>query len=114
MELEQKAWYIEDRWQVADNLLLSLGIRNDQFTNINNFGEKYLDAKNQWATRLGVAWDVNGDSTCKVFGNAGRYFLAMPNNVAITGESVYQFTRHYFTNLVNHSSTHTRHRQQCD
>ena len=97
MELDQKAWYIEDRWQVTDNLLLSMGIRNDQFTNINSFGEKYLDAKNQWAPRLGFAWDVNGDSTFKIFGNAGRYFLAMPNNVAIRGASASTFTREYFT-----------------
>lgn len=97
MELEQKAWYIEDRWQVTDNLLLSLGIRNDEFTNSNNFGEVYLNAKDQWAPRLGFAWDVNGDSSFKVFGNAGRYFLAMPNNVAIRGASASTFTREYFT-----------------
>ena len=66
---------------------LSMGLRNDQFTNANNFGEKYLDAKNQWAPRLGFAWDVNSDGSFKVFGNAGRYFLAMPNNVAIRGAS---------------------------
>lgn len=96
MELDQKAWYLEDRWQVSDNLLVSAGLRNDQFTNLNNFGEKYLDAKNQWAPRLGFAWDVNGDSTFKVFGNAGRYFLALPNNVAIRGASASTFTREYF------------------
>ncbi len=97
MSLEQKAWYIEDRWQLTNNLLLSLGIRNDQFTNKNNFGEAYMDAKDQWAPRLGFAWDVNGDSSLKVFGNAGRYFLAMPNNVAIRGASASTFTREYFT-----------------
>ncbi|HEY1070461.1 TonB-dependent receptor domain-containing protein [Thermomonas sp.] len=97
MTLDQKAWYIEDRWQVTDNLLLSLGIRNDQFANANNVGEKYLDAKNQWAPRLGFAWDVNGDSSMKIFGNAGRYYLAMPNNVAIRGASASTFTREYFT-----------------
>ncbi len=97
MSLDQKAWYLEDRWQVTDNLLLSLGVRNDQFANANNIGEKYLDAKNQWAPRLGFAWDVNGDASFKVFGNAGRYFLAMPNNVAIRGASASTFTREYFT-----------------
>ena len=97
MTLDQNAWYIEDRWQVSDNLLLSLGIRNDEFINRNNFGEKYLEASNQWAPRLGFAWDVNGDSTFKVFGNAGRYFLAMPNNVAIRGGSASTYTREYFT-----------------
>lgn len=97
MSLDQKAWYIEDRWQVTDNLLLSAGIRNDQFTNANNFGEVYMDAKNQWAPRLGASWDVLGDSTLKVFANAGRYFLAMPNNVAIRGASASTFTNEYFT-----------------
>lgn len=97
MSLTQKAWYVEDRWQVTDNFLLSLGLRNDQFINKNNFGETYLDAKNQWAPRIGFAWDVNGDSSFKVFGNAGRYFLALPNNVAIRGASASTFTREYFT-----------------
>src|SRR5690606_551404 len=94
---EQKAWYLQDEWQVTDNFLLSLGIRNDQFTNKNNFGETYMDAKDQWAPRIGFSWDVNGDSSLKLFGNAGRYFLALPNNVAIRGSSASTFTREYFT-----------------
>lgn len=97
MSLDQKAWYIEDRWQVTDNLLLTAGLRNDQFTNANNFGEVYMDAKNQWAPRLGASWDVLGDASLKIFGNAGRYFLAMPNNVAIRGASASTFTNEYFT-----------------
>lgn len=97
MSLEQKAWYLEDRWQVTDNFLLSLGVRNDQFTNANNFGEVYMDAKDQWAPRIGASWDVFGDSSLKVFGNAGRYFLAMPNNVAIRGASASTYTFEYFT-----------------
>lgn len=97
MSLDQKAWYIEDRWQVTDNVLLKAGVRNDQFTNLNNTGAKYLDARNQWAPRLGFAWDVNGNGSFKVFGNAGRYFLAMPNNVAIRGASSSTYTKEYFT-----------------
>ena len=97
MSLDQKAWYLEDRWQITDNLLLSLGVRTDQFTNTNDAGEVYMDAKNQWAPRLGFSWDVFGDSTLKVFGNAGRYFLAMPNNVAIRGASASTYTWEYFT-----------------
>ncbi|MEO5566461.1 MAG: TonB-dependent receptor, partial [Luteimonas sp.] len=97
MSLEQKAWYLEDRWQVTDNFLLSLGLRNDQFTNSNDRGEAYMDAKNQWAPRVGASWDVFGDSSLKIFGNVGRYFLALPNNVAIRGASASTFTRNYFT-----------------
>lgn len=97
MSLDQKAWYIEDRWSVTDNLLLSIGVRNDQFTNKNNFGETYMDAKDQWAPRLGLSWDVFGDASAKLFANAGRYFLAMPNNVAIRGASASTYTFEYFT-----------------
>jgi len=97
MGLEQKAWFLEDRWNITDNFLLSLGIRNDQFTNKNDAGQTYMDAKNQWAPRIGASWDVFGDSKLKVFANAGRYFLAMPNNVAIRGASASVYTSEYFT-----------------
>ena len=39
--------------------------------------------KPQWAPRLGATWDVNGDSTLKIYGNAGRYDPAMPASVAL-------------------------------
>ncbi|WP_313252342.1 TonB-dependent receptor [Stenotrophomonas sp.] len=97
MSLDQKAWYLEDRWQVTDSLLLTLGLRNDEFTNKNNSGATYMSSKDQWAPRLGFSWDVMGDASLKVFGNAGRYYLAMPNNVAIRGASASTFTSEYFT-----------------
>lgn len=97
MSLEQKGWYLEDKWQVTDNLLLSLGIRNDTFTNKNNSGVAYVDTGDQWAPRLGFSWDVNGDSSFKVFGNAGRYYLALPQAVAVRGASASTYTREYFT-----------------
>nr|WP_266170368.1 TonB-dependent receptor [Dyella subtropica] len=97
MSVDQKAQYLEDRWQVNDRWLLSLGIRNDQFTNYNNAGQAYVHNKNQWAPRLGFSWDVLGDSTFKVFGNLGRYYLALPNSVAIRGASASTFTDEYFT-----------------
>lgn len=77
-EAKQKAWYIEDKWQVTDNVLLSLGLRNDEFTNYTPFGQAYINVKNAWAPRLGFSWDVNGDSSLKVFGNVGRYYLGLP------------------------------------
>jgi hypothetical protein len=97
MSVNQKAFYLEDRWQVNDKVLLSLGLRNDHFTNYNNAGKPYVDQKNQWAPRLGASWDVFGDSSFKVYGNLGRYFLALPNSVAIRGASASTYTREYFT-----------------
>ncbi len=77
-EAKQKAYYIEDKWQVTDNLLLSLGLRKDEFTNYTPFGQAYINVDDAWAPRLGFSWDVHGDSSLKVFGNVGRYYLGLP------------------------------------
>jgi hypothetical protein len=82
---------LTDRW------LLSIGVRNDSFSNFNSDGIKYVEQKNQWAPRLGFTWDVFGDSSLKVFGNAGRYFLAMPLNVAVRGAAGSTYTETYYT-----------------
>ncbi|WP_425477448.1 TonB-dependent receptor [Dyella solisilvae] len=97
MQVDQKAQYIEDRWQVTDRWLVNVGLRNDQFTNYNSAGQAYVKNSDQWAPRLGVSWDAFGDSTLKVFGNLGRYYLALPNSVAIRGASASTYTWEYFT-----------------
>ena len=85
LEVEQKAQYIKDIWQVSDNVLLELGVRNEQFANYNSAGTAYVKKNKQLAPRIGATWDVNGDSSFKVFAQAGRYHLALPNNVAYRG-----------------------------
>ena len=75
----ENAEYIEDQWQVNEHLLLSIGLRDDDFTNSNASATPYMrQTKPQWAPRLGFSWDVFGDSSFKVFGNAGRYYLGSP------------------------------------
>lgn len=97
----EKAQYVEDRWQVTPNLLLDLGVRNDQFENLGPGGVAYVkETSPQWAPRLGFSWDVHGDSTFKIFGNAGRYYLALPAGLAarnsafgsINGTVVYTYS----------------------
>lgn len=96
MAVKQKAYYLEDRWQVTPNWLLTLGVRNDKFTNYNSAAVAYVESGDQWAPRLGATWDVFGDSSLKVFANLGRYYLALPNSVAIRGASASTFTYEYF------------------
>ncbi|KAG9609446.1 hypothetical protein KCV01_g3784, partial [Aureobasidium melanogenum] len=94
----QRAQYIEDSWQVSDRWLVKIGVRNDQFTNYNKDGQAYLRLRSpQWAPRLGAAWDVNGDSSFKIYANAGRYFLALPSSVALRSAGSSLFTNEYFT-----------------
>ena len=97
VETDQAAQFIEDRWQVSDRWLLSLGLRNEQFTNYNKNGDAYIRQRHQLAPRLGASWDVFGDSTLKVFANAGRYHLAVPNNAAVRSVSGSLISNQYFT-----------------
>ena len=93
----QESQYLEDHWQVTDRWLVYAGLRNEQFKNYNGANQVYAKQRHQLAPRLGVSWDIFGDSTLKVYANAGRYHLAMPNNVAVRAASGSLGTSEYFT-----------------
>ncbi|MEV8521046.1 TonB-dependent receptor [Dyella marensis] len=97
VKVEQEAQFIEDRWQVSDRWLAYLGLRNEQFKNLNGAGEVYVKQRHQLAPRLGLTWDVFGDSSFKVYANAGRYHLAIPSNVAIRGASASTYYSQYYS-----------------
>lgn len=95
--VDQQAFYIEDSWSITDNFVAYLGLRWDTFENLNGEGEKYVTIKNQFAPRLGFSWDVFGDSTFKVFGNAGRYALPLTAGVATRAASASLFEEIYYS-----------------
>jgi outer membrane receptor protein involved in Fe transport len=83
--VSERAQYVQDRWQVTPNFLLTLGLRNDQFVNYDAAGVPYIRlTKPNLSPRIGFSWDVHGDSSMKVFGNAGRYYLTLPVGVGTT------------------------------
>ncbi|TBR35947.1 MULTISPECIES: TonB-dependent receptor [Dyella] len=97
VKVEQEAQFIEDRWQISDRWLLQVGLRNEQFKNFNTDGVVFVKQRHQLAPRIGATWDVMGDSSLKVYANAGRYHLAVPANVAIRGAGPQRFENQYFT-----------------
>jgi len=92
----QNAQYIEDRWAVTDRVQLIMGLRNEGFDNRNGDGQTFLSLPNQVAPRVGVAWDVDGDSNFRVFGSGGRYHLPIPTNVAIRQLGSSTYVQQYF------------------
>jgi len=93
---DQSAQYIEDRYQVTKNLLVTAGLRNEQFKNKNGDEVTFLEMKNQFAPRLSAAWDVNGDQSMKLYASAGRYHLQLPTRVSIRGASRSTLTNQYY------------------
>ena len=94
--VKQSAQFIEDKWQVSKNVLLTLGLRNEQFTNYNEVGVAYLSQRHQLAPRFNAVWDTMGDGTLKIFGSLGRYHLQIPTNVAVRGAGPSLNTNQYF------------------
>lgn len=97
--VENKAYYIEDSWRIQKNVLLYGGLRWESFNNMNGDGVSFVKKDNLLAPRVGFSWDLNGDSSLKVYGNAGRYFIPVASNTNIratrgeyTAESYYTFT----------------------
>lgn len=92
----QSAQYVEDRWQVSRNLLLTAGMRREAFENKNGDGETFLKMNGFFSPRLSASWDVLGNSSLKVYGSAGRYSLQIPTHVAVRGASRSLFTDQYY------------------
>lgn len=97
VEVNQHAYYIEDTWSITNNFNAYVGLRWDNFENKNGAGEVYVEQKDQFTPRLGFSWDVNGDNTFKVYGNAGRYALPLTSSVAIRGASASLYSRQFFS-----------------
>lgn len=95
-EVKNSAIYLEDSFQLNDDLLIYAGLRNESFDNLNSDGISFVDAENMLAPRLGFAWDVNGDGSAKVFANAGRYFIPIAANTNIRASNWQSVTTEYY------------------
>jgi TonB dependent receptor/TonB-dependent Receptor Plug Domain len=81
--VENKAYYLEDSWRIQKNVLLYGGLRWESFNNQNGDGTSFVKKDNLLAPRIGFSWDLNSDSSLKVYGNAGRYFIPVASNTNI-------------------------------
>ncbi len=93
----QSAQYLQDHYQVTERLLLDLGLRREQFTNYTTEGDAFISQRNMIAPRIGATWDANGDSSLKVYANAGRYHLPVPSNLSSNMASPSLNTSEFFT-----------------
>ena len=83
-ETTANAWYLEDVWSVTPSLMLNLGIRVDAFDNKDAAGNSFIKMDDLVSPRVGFSWDVRSDGMMKLYGNAGRYYLPVTNNINYT------------------------------
>lgn len=100
-----KAYYIEDNWQITDDLLLSIGGRVDEFDSYAVGGGLLTSFKTDIAPRLGFSWDVNGDGESKLYGTFGHYYLPVANNTIYrVGSGISDSTAYYTFDSIDPST----------
>ena len=73
--------FVEDTWRLGSRLTLNPGIRFEAET-LNGNAISGFSLGNNWAPRVGATFDATGDGKTKIFGNWGRYYSRVPNDLA--------------------------------
>jgi len=80
-------FFAQDKFDIGDKVTVSAGIRYESQKLVGGASADFPDGKEftwdgNWAPRLGVIIDPTGRGRAKVYGNWGRYFAKLPNDLA--------------------------------
>jgi hypothetical protein len=92
--------FVQDTWRHG-HLTLRPGLRYDQQT-INGQAER-MTLKNNWAPRLGAAYDPTGTGRSKIYASWGVFYAQLPNDLAakaLTVEPLATRVDYYDANLT--------------
>lgn len=73
------AAYVEDTWQLSPDIRVDAGLRWELM-----WIGPYFHQSRQLAPRLGLAWDLLGGGSSRLFASMGRSFIALPVGVGPT------------------------------
>jgi len=96
-ETVNQAFFIQDKWDITDNFMLSFGIRmeNQEINGnhpINGGAFTALDISDMTAPRVGMTWDMFGDGKSKLYAHYGTFYSSIPldiNNRAFAEEILF-------------------------
>ena len=80
-----EAFYIQDSWDVTEDLNLQIGLRHDTFSLDNLAGENVIELSDNWGPRFAFSLDPFGDNTDKFYASYGRYFIPIASNLSFRG-----------------------------
>jgi outer membrane receptor protein involved in Fe transport len=75
------SFFVQDTWRVGNRLTINPGLRYEQQTLNGNAISDYT-LKNNWAPRIGATFEPDSSGKTKMYGNWGRYYARMPNDLA--------------------------------
>jgi hypothetical protein len=79
-EQQYTSFFVQDKFDIGDRVTISAGVRYEQQKLTGNLADFKWDGN--WAPRLGVIIDPTGEGRGKIYGNWGRFFAKIPNDLA--------------------------------
>jgi outer membrane receptor protein involved in Fe transport len=101
--------FIQDSWKVGNRLTINPGLRYDTET-LDGDLIKGWQLKNNWAPRIGAAYDLTGDGKTKLYGSYGIFYARIPNDLAaraLSADDGYTRADYFDPNLTQFISNGT-------
>ena len=97
------SFFVQDTWRVGERLTINPGLRYEEQTLVGTINQlttlqgntiDKFSLSGNWAPRVGVVYDVLGNGKSRLYGNYGRFFARIPNDLAARALSADEgFTR---------------------
>ncbi len=78
---DNAALFAQDSFRVLKNLTINAGIRYEQQSLKDYTGATIVKVNDEWAPRLGVVWDFMNNGRSKIYGNVGRFYEVIPQDI---------------------------------
>jgi hypothetical protein len=79
-EQNYTSFFVQDTWRVGNRFTVRPGVRYERQVMEGNLEDFTFD--NNWAPRIGATFDPTGNGRMKVYGNYGRFYAKIPNDLA--------------------------------
>ena len=74
-------FFAQDSYKVLRNLTVNAGLRYEQQRLKDFTGTTLVSIDNEWSPRVGIVWDFLGNGKSKVYGNFGRFYEVIPQDI---------------------------------
>ncbi len=78
---DNAALFVQDSYKITKNLTVNAGLRYEQQSLKDFTGATLVKVTNEWSPRLGVVWDFLNNGKSKVYGNYGRFYEVIPQDI---------------------------------
>ena len=90
-------FFVQDSWRPTANLTIKPGVRLDNVV-LDNAAQEQIADMDRWQPRIGVAWDIKGDSKYVVRGSWGQFMDPTALTISTFASGVDDIT-HTYTSL---------------